>query len=385
MVLPTNAMVMSYSMAEAVHPGEILKAYMEERGWTQTDLANIMGRSSRHISELVVGKRSITPRTAAQLGAAFGTTPQSWMDLESAYRLSRITPQDLPKVARRARLFGLGPINEMIRRGWLESSRDITVLEQRFLEFADSDSLDISPTFYAHAFRKSTPYHTDTLAQTMWLFRVRQLAQLVSAERYSEGRYAGMIEDLRKLVPNPEDVRHVPKLLAEAGVRLVVVEPLKGTRIDGVSFWLADDAPVIAVSMRYNRIDYFWHTLMHELAHMENKDGLANDHATIDTEGDHQASMLAGEREIDRMASNALVPGDVLENFIGRVAPIYSSKAITGFAAVNGTHAGIVVGQLQHREEIPYSKYRQLLVPVRDSVVQSALTDGWGHSVSVTF
>ena len=385
MILPTKAMVMSYRMADVVHPGEILKAYMAERGWTQTDLADIMGRSFRHISELVVGKRSITPEIAAQLGAAFDTTPQLWMDLESAYRLSRITPRDLPKVARRARLYGLGPINEMVRRGWLEPSRDIAVLEHQFMRFAGADNLEVNPTFYAHAFRKSTPYHTDTHAQTMWLFRVRQLAQLVSAERYSEGGYAGMIEDLRKLVPNPEDVRHVPRLLAEAGVRLVVVEPLKGTRIDGVCFWLADDAPVIAISLRYNRIDYFWHTLMHELAHMKKRDGLANDHATIDTEGELQVSMLSAEREIDMMASHALVPGEVLENFIGRVAPIYSSKSIRGFAAVNGTHPGIVVGQLQHRGEIPYSKYRQSLVPVRDSVVQSALTDGWGHSVSVTF
>ena len=37
--------------------------------------------------------------------------------------------------------------------------------------------------------------------------------------------------------------------------------------------------------MRYDRIDYFWHTLMHELEHVKNQDGLANANASIDTDG----------------------------------------------------------------------------------------------------
>ena len=369
-----------------VHPGEALRAKMEERGWTQLDLANIMGRPLQRVSDIVTGKRSITPRTAAELSAAFGNTAKWWMDQESAYRLSLVSNSDLSNVSRRARLFALGPVNEMVKRGWLEQSRDIAVQEQEFMQFVDADNLDVAPTFYAHAFRKSTPYHTDTPAQTLWLFRVRQLAGLVTAARYSDDRYEEIVEGLHKLVPSPEEVRHVPRLLAEAGVRLVVVEPLKGTRIDGVCFWLADDAPVVAISMRYNRIDYFWHTLMHELAHLRNQDGLANDHATVDVEDERQSpSTLAHEREADRLAKESLVPRDALENFISRLSPLYSSRAIRGFAATNGTHAGIVVGQLQHKGEVPYSKYRPLLVPVRDFIVQAALTDGWGHTISVTF
>ena len=369
-----------------IPPGELIRAKMEEMGWTQLDMSNIMGRTSQWVNDIITGKRRISPRTAVELSAAFGTTAQWWMDQESAYRLSQVNKEDLPKVSRRARLFALGPVNEMVKRGWLEQSRDIDVLEQRFMKFAGVDNLDVPPTFYAHAFRKSTPYHTDTSAQTLWLFRVHQLAGLVTAARYSDAKYKETVEGLRELVPSPEEVRHVPHLLADAGVRLVVVEPLKGTRIDGVCFWLADDAPVVAISMRYNRIDYFWHTLMHELAHLKNQDGLDNDRATVDVEMEGEAdSSLAHEREADRIATENLVTRDALENFIGRISPLYSAKAIRGFAATNGTHPGIVVGQLQHRGEVPYSKYRQLLVPVRDFIVESTLTDGWGHTISVTF
>ena len=50
------------------HPGESLRVKLEERGWTQNDLATIMGRPVRLVTEIVTGKRSITPETAVELG-----------------------------------------------------------------------------------------------------------------------------------------------------------------------------------------------------------------------------------------------------------------------------------------------------------------------------
>ncbi len=95
--------------AEIFPPGEFIRDELAARGWEQRDLAEIMGRPERTISELVSGKRSITPETAQQLGEAFGSTPQFWLNLETAYRLWRLPRQD-GSVARRARLYALAPI-----------------------------------------------------------------------------------------------------------------------------------------------------------------------------------------------------------------------------------------------------------------------------------
>jgi HTH-type transcriptional regulator/antitoxin HigA len=366
--------------AEVFPPGDFIREELEERGWTQEDLAEILGRSLRMVNEIIMGKRGITPDTANALGAAFGTSPQLWMNLESTYRLSLVRNRDTNTVERRAQLYSMGPINEMIKRQWLEPSQNITVLEERFKEFVCVDNLETAPTFYAHAARKSTPYHTETPAQTAWLFRARQLAGAISASRYSANQYDALIEDLRELASSPEESRHVASLLADAGIRLVVIEPLKGSRIDGVCFWPSKEEPVVAISMRYNRIDYFWHTLMHELAHVKNQDGLANMNAAIDVDaGDSTLEKPSHEEEADIIAAEALVPRNQLQDFIDRVGPIYSPRAIRGFAATIGVHSGIVVGQLQHRNEIAYSQFRQYLVPVRNFVTGAALTDGWGH------
>ncbi len=74
--------------ARAVRPGIILQREIEARGWTQNDLADMIGRPQQTISEIVRGTEQITPETALELSEAFGTSPEFWMNLETNYRLS---------------------------------------------------------------------------------------------------------------------------------------------------------------------------------------------------------------------------------------------------------------------------------------------------------
>ena len=77
--------------AESFAPGEYIREEIEARGWTQIDLAEILGRPAQAVSEIITGKRSITPEMARALGDAFGTSAQLWLNLESRYRLARVS------------------------------------------------------------------------------------------------------------------------------------------------------------------------------------------------------------------------------------------------------------------------------------------------------
>ena len=81
-------------LAEVFSPGEILREELEARGWSQGDLAKILGRPLQTANAIVNGKKEITPRTAVELTAAIGTSPELWINLESAYRLSLVEPAD---------------------------------------------------------------------------------------------------------------------------------------------------------------------------------------------------------------------------------------------------------------------------------------------------
>jgi HTH-type transcriptional regulator/antitoxin HigA len=364
--------------AEAFPPGEFLREELEERSWTQTDLAEILGRPVRLINEIIAGKRGITPETARGLGDALGSPPQYWLNLESAYQLWKV-PEGDDTVARRARLYARAPIKEMERRHWVESTENVVVLETRLLDLLGIKRLE-DTIDWAHAARKSTPYAAVTPAQEAWLWRARRLAAALQAGNFAPRNIDGLVSTLRNLVPNIEDLRLIPSLLADAGIRFLVVEQLPRTKIDGVCFWLDQQSPVVVMSLRFDRVDYFWHTFMHEMGHCKNSDGLTK--AALDTDFDRQADAgkkPASEKRADDFATKTLIPQDALGDFISRVRPLYSALKIQGFANRIGVHPGIVVGQLQHRGEITYAQHRRMLSPVRQAITQVALTDGWGH------
>ena len=72
----------------AIPPGELLAEELEARGMTQRDLATLMSRPPKVISEIVRGRKAITPRTAIEIEQALGIAASIWVGLEAQYRLA---------------------------------------------------------------------------------------------------------------------------------------------------------------------------------------------------------------------------------------------------------------------------------------------------------
>ena len=366
--------------AEMVPPGEILKEELEARGWTQGDLAEIIGRHPNTVNGVIAGKRGISPDMARVLAAALGTSAELWLNLDAAYQLFHgRDDRDDDAVSRRAKLYAKAPVKEMVRRGWIEPSPNIAVLEERICQFLEIATIDAEPEALPHAARKSTAYHEPpTPSQVAWLYRARQLARAVSAKPYSARGLSDLVGRLRLLAHAPQEVRHVPRLLAEAGIKFVVVQPLPGSKIDGACLW-DGETPIIAVSLRFDRLDNFWFVLFHELDHVRN--GVESCDADIEATGD--ADRSPAEAAANAFAAETLIPSRQIDGFIARVGPLYRADRIEAFAQTMNVHPAVVVGQLQHRGEVAYSNFRKMLAPVREAVTAAALTDGWGVTVPI--
>ena len=360
--------------AEIFPPGEFIREELEARGWTQEDLAQIMGRPVRLVNELVNAKKQITPDTARGLADAFGTDPLYWMNLDSAYRLANTAPAD-ESVSRRAQLYDNFPVREMTKRGWIEASKNLDVLEHRVLQFYKIKAIGEKPAF-AHA-AKADQYEERTPVQWAWLYRAKQLSEAVTVASYDKRKLHEALRQLRQLRVAPEELRQIPAILANAGIRFVVVEFLPGAKIDGAAFWLDDNSPVIALSLRFDRIDNFWFVLRHEIEHILNNDGLVVD-VELSERIERNEPLPKEEVLANEAAAEFCVPDDELRNFIMRVRPLYSEQRIMLFAKRVGVHPGLVVGQLHRRKEVPYTHFNKILVKVREIITRTTLTDGWG-------
>jgi HTH-type transcriptional regulator/antitoxin HigA len=371
-------------------PGQLIQELLDRRGWNQQVLAIILGVDQTGINRLIAGKRPVDAEMAIMLGDVFDERPEKFLKLQRKYDLARalIVSRPDPGRATRARLFGELPVSEMIKRGWLpdvDNVRDIPKVEAALTKFFGAASID--EIEFLHSPKKSDVGNPTTPAQLAWLFRVREIAQEMMVPKYSHEAVRDAVAKLDRLLSAPEEARKVPRILAESGIRYVIVESLSSAKIDGVCFWLDEKSPVIGMSLRYDRIDNFWFVLRHEIEHVLRRHGRTDSAYMLDVQLEGARAGTGPDiRDEERVANEAAgefcVPQDSMERFIARKAPFFAERDILGFARTLQIHPGLVAGQLQHRLS-RYDLFRNHLVKIRSAVAPSAIVDGWGDVAPV--
>jgi HTH-type transcriptional regulator/antitoxin HigA len=356
--VPTNPIP-----ARAVAPGRILRRELDARGWTQKDLADILGRPAQAITEIVRTKKQITPDTAVALGSAFGTSAAFWWNLEARYRLALAQgrARTANDVARKARVHDWMPVGELAKRRWLVPGKTISSLERAACTFFGVETVGEEPRLVV-SLRHAPSNGGELAAHRAWVKRVEHLAQAQSVGPFEPARLVASIPRIVRNAASVDGVTRVAPLLGALGIRFLVVPPLSRARIDGAAAF-TPAGPVVALSMRLDRIDHFWFTLLHELAHL----ALEHRGGHLDGESD------AGEIDTEETRANALASGwllrdDELASFAARQPGAPSKAAIRAFAKERRLHAGVVVGRLQQLGLLAPTQYRGMVAPVRTAL-----------------
>jgi HTH-type transcriptional regulator/antitoxin HigA len=256
----------------------------------------------------------------------------------------------------------------------------------RFFGVESPDEIEVLP----HAAKKTEVSRPATPSQVAWLHRARRIAEEILVPRYSSSSLQGALSGLRGLLSAPENVRHVPRILMECGVRYLLVETIGDAKIDGACFWLKQGtSPVVAMSCRFDRIDNFWFVLRHEIEHVlqgHGRDAVMLD-ADLAPEEPKSGVAQAGPPEEERIANEAAaefcVPQAKLRKFVTVKAPFYQERDMLGFARTLRVHPGIVAGQIRHATG-RYDLYKKHMVKVRANVSPAATVDGWGDVVPLS-
>lgn len=367
------------TIAEAFPAGEYLKDELDERGWTQAEFAEIIGRPVKLVNEIINGKSAITPTTATEIGAALGTGPMVWLNLEATYRLWRAGPAP-KRISQEAKLRGKFPVRDIIKRGWIPASENSETLQSNVFRYWGIDSDDEHPqlAYAAKTAKKSTADSPLTRVQEAWLLRVIHLAQGMPVPPFSEALLRSKLDEIHACMIEPEEIRRIPRLLAECGVRLVIVEPLPGSAIDGVTTWLDAKSPVIGLSLLKDRIDNFWFVLRHEIEHVLRKDGRFFPVVDQFDAENQNPNRSAEELAANEAAAEFCIPQAALDEWIGRIRPIYSEEKLLSFAALHQVHPGIVAGQLRNKLN-KWNLFTKHLEKIRPIITRVAITDGYGQ------
>lgn len=359
-------------------PGDLIKQKLRDKGWTQLDLAQVMGSHESTI-HLLIGRRSqVTPAIAIKLAQAFGDDPMDWLLAEATYRLSLVNRDDT-RVRDMAALYDAAPVERMVSRNWISAPNSPEDLRRELTAFFGIDPLIEEPVIDAAARRTSAEPQL-TPADRAWCFRARNIASLLPAAEYDPDRFDDLLPELRRLAASAEGCDRVSPTLSDFGIRLVIVEPLPRTRIDGAAIWNGNH-PIVALAFRFDLIGSFWQTLGHELSHIRRQDGTRFDMSLDGNARRMPAELDALERRADHEAAAIWVDPDRLGAFLMRGGPSFTSRGIRQFADELGVQPGIIAAHLQARGAISFDRSRKLQTNVRDVVTSATLTDGWGKTI----
>ena len=160
------------------------------------------------------------------------------------------------------------PIKEAVKRGWISNynKKDYTKPFKNWL----TESTGRFTTSAFHRKGQGIKLPADIPSIITWQARVLQLANL-EIHNSEIPKFTGNDRWFRNFVNVTADISgpaRVKDLLLQQGIILVIERHLPKTYLDGAALLSHDGIPIVALTLRYNRLDYFWFTLFHELAHV---------------------------------------------------------------------------------------------------------------------
>jgi HTH-type transcriptional regulator/antitoxin HigA len=331
--------------ANAPDPIEAIKFRMDQMNLTQRDLVPFIGSRSR-VSEVLSRKRALTFAMARALHKGLGIPAKALMREQLLFD----TPADDVEWDR-------FPIRTMIERGWIKES--IAYASSHAKELMLGFLAPLGKSWSPEALYKQTRYvrsarEMDQYALAAWNARVCIRAQqapppVVFDRSVLTEEFMRELAHLSTLKDGP---LHAKEYLTSAGISVIVEPHLPETYIDGAALSLSPTWPVVALTLRHDRIDNFWFVLMHELVHVSLHLGGETGAFYDDLDSDDVENEK--EREADSVAGEVLIPEDEWER--SPASKLRTPEAVEHLAKRLRIHPAIVAGKIRHY----YKSYRVL-------------------------
>ncbi len=286
------------------HPVDAILFRIEQLGLTRTDLEKYIGPKSK-VSEVLSGKRSLSKQMIINLHAGLGIPLESLIGGKEESDVSiDVSCEDIEWMK--------FPVKEMIKRRWItfKVKDDTESYHAAMKSFASGLGSDLL-TPAMHRSSQSYSKKPDPYALTAWRIRILSLArkEKLEIEFNSSLITASFGRELAKLSYLDKGPLLAREFLNKNGIHLIIEKHLEHTYLDGAAMMLADGTPVIALTLRNNRLDNFWFVLFHELAHIALH--LSFDNTRYFLEDLDDVSDASEEKEADRWALDALIDAEI--------------------------------------------------------------------------
>ena len=322
-------------------PIEAVKFRMEQQGLTQQDLVPFIGNRSK-VSEVLNRKRLLTLSMMRGLNKGLGIPAEVLMQEPGA---------DFPRHTLDLE-WARFPVYEMVKRKWLPQVQDFREKAEELMQglidrAGGGDAVANALLRQGHSARVNAK--ADKYAVSAWCLRVLELAAGRPVPHpYGKGTLTrAVLKEIARLSYFQNGPLLAREYLEKHGIRLVILPHLPRTYLDGAALLTPKSEPVVGLTLRYDRIDNFWFSLLHELVHIarhlsKEKQVIVDD---LDLRKNDCISGDALEKEADDLASDALVPKRYWKHINSLKAP--SSLEVKAIAEKLRVHPAVIAGRIR--------------------------------------
>jgi len=349
-----------------IGPGEFIQDEIDERGWSQKELAEILGFSKKHVNRLIQNKEPITSDTARRLSKAFKSSAKFWLNLETTYRLNLETTAKTEEedCAARALCFHYMPIREMRKKRWLPSEENNLIKAVKSFWNISDLSFNFLSEVPQPCYRKSeASANFNQYAAFVWLQKVKNDISKKTIPTYSKDKLEKLAEQISSLSYDKQGIEKFINNLNECGIHFLYLQHLEDTYIDGAAFYYEEN-PVIVYTARYDRTDNFWFTMTHEIIHVLKQHIIKDGPAIFDNM--EEPSSNETEKEADSLSSKILKEEEILSFFKNttRISAIHINQCSEELKI----SPAIIVGCLHHHEILSFRSMRKYLLPIKNQL-----------------
>lgn len=315
-------------------PLEAIRFRMEQNGLKPRDLEPYLGSRSR-VSEILSGDRPLSIDMIRALHRHLGIPAVSLIgsDKDDSSKSQRPSKAALDKL----RTFG------------------VLKPQEEFSAFLTRAFHGCAPAAVLRKTRtKRTNAKTDFAAIQAWCGAVLVKAESRKVKRTKLPCEPKFGRELAQLSVQPHGPILAREALAHKGIIFLSLDHLPGTFLDGAALRRSDGTPIIALTIRHDRIDNFWFTLLHEYAHVCHH--LKDDTTVILDDLDVKSSEEI-EAEADEFAQSSLIPKTLWRRI---ASPDLTPQDVEDIAAEASVHPAVVAGRWQ-REHNDYRRFSKML------------------------
>ena len=344
-----------FARIDAPDPITAIKFRMEEKGLTPRQLEPFIGSRAR-VSEVLTGKRSLSIDMIRSLHEGLGIPYASLMTKPKK-------SEGVEKIS-----------GDAIRR---LNTLGFSLDRDELPAFIPSSLQNKAPSALLRKTRtQRAASKTDQGALLLWQAAVLQRSEeLELINHFDRFQFTpASLRKLAKLSSKVDGIRRVIDNLSQMGIAVIVMPPLPGTFLDGAAMVNSAHVPVVGLTLRYDRADNFWFTLLHELSHLCLHYEVLVDEQTAFVDDMEIMSDDLREQEADTLAQESLIPASILEQVVWSSESSFDD--ITTVSARAVVPVTVVAGRWQ-RDHQNYKRFSRLIDrnSVRSILMPGASTD----------